>query len=264
MTETDRTPFSDAIVIAGASALSYAVAAVYETSYARVFGIPSELIHVELAIVLKSFGAIAGGWLGVWYVMDVVVGILGRGVKTFRGRLLAIALIPAFVLAAGLLGILGLQHWKGVLFFVIVMGICTAGVSYAFPLIFYRQHSTYRAKYEAYAAEQRQAPGLVDLTERHFGTRGLVIILAAWLSIFFAFLAGTYDALDREVFLRPVQNRPEVVLRIYGNNIVVAAFDDKSRTILPRYRVMQLGDTSLTLRSYKLGKVRMAQPAPVP
>lgn len=264
MAETDRTPFSDAILIAGASALSYAVAAVYENSYARVFGIPSELIQVELAIVLKSFGAIAGGWLGVGYVMDVVVGILGRGIKSFQGRLVAIALVPAFVFGAGLLGILGLQHWKAVLFVVLVMGICTAGVSYAVPLVFYKQHSTYRAKYEAYAAERRQAPGLVDLTERHFGTRGIVIVAAAGLSIIFAFLAGTFDALDREVFLRPVQNRPEVVLRIYGNNIVVAAFDDKSRTILPRYRVIPLGDTSLILRSYKLGKVRMAQPAPAP
>jgi hypothetical protein len=248
------------MLIAGATAFSYVVAAVYEHSYARVFGIPPELIRVELPVILRSFGAIAGGWIGVWYVMNVVVSIPEGGIKSFRWRLIAIAILPAIIFGAGLLGVLGLHHWELVLFMVGVMGISITGVSYAIPLL-YRSHPTYEAKYEAHRAAEAQYPDLIGLLHRHFGYRGLIILLTAGLSVLFALLAGSFEAMDQEVFLRPLHRRSEIVLRIYGENVVVAAFDAKTRTVLPRYRLLPIGDSTLVLRRYRIGKVRLARPA---
>jgi hypothetical protein len=258
----DERLFSDGVKLAAASALSYVVAATYEGAYAKVYGIPFELVDIRLATVLGAFAAIASGWIYVSYVLNVFVGILSKGIKTFRARIIARALIPAVLIGAGLIGILGFSRWPVVLWLVVVFGLATTGVSYAIPLL-YKEHATYRAKFEAYEADLQQAPGLAELVDRHLGGAALYYILVAFLSVMFALFAGTFNAIDREVFLRPVSDRPEVVLRIYGDKMVVAALDESGRKILPRYRIVGVADTGLVLRSQRLGKLTMARPARV-
>lgn len=271
--DLDRSQFKDALVLAVVPGLAYWFAYLYELGYHLYFNLPSSLIDVSLTNVLSAGAAILTtapifkswfdtahsafrnlqtGWLRKLFVMVVGGGALLWGFSTvLHLEWNAIALIVGlFVL---IMLILGVFH---------VSQIIRSG------LAIQRKERSGLSKDDAIAAvkaEYEQANADVvtsdDLLERHFGRTGMrVFWIFAILSAFIIFW-GARSAKNETRFMVTQSPDSRVVLKKYGNQILLAGFDRQSHQLLGDYLLITLSDNSqLRFKYENLGNL---EPAPV-
>jgi hypothetical protein len=242
-TNEAKIKFSEAGLLAGMSGAAYLFCFYYESGYADVFAIPTQLINVSL-INLLIFASIAASFaMGILPLINYV----WRFVPTkhpylafYVPRFLIIGVFPVSVTI-----LLPFSEWKFLLpILILLIGLFAIEIFFL-PLITHRKKGGYLERYQAEdEVRLTRNPGLFQQIASRTGNTLFLVVGLLIVGIGLVTLAGRGKALKQTHF--PVTNTvPEmVVLRIYGDNMICAPFDRKTREVKKTFSVLKIAEDS--------------------
>jgi hypothetical protein len=217
--------------VAALSIVGYLLGFAYEKGYAEYFGIPVQLIKLNLVSIFIIIVALSSL---LWFLLLITnAGYMifsERPGVIFRG---IIRSAPSLLFCAAVFYIYGNTSWH-ILKWLILWPALTFFGEFVWPLITQRGKGTYFQKLEAQEKlenhwQSKTFWGLV--AQRRGGLITLRLILTAWILFLLAYWIGMAEAQRQKNFLVVKEPMPLVVLRIYGDKFVCAPFDSKARTV---------------------------------
>jgi hypothetical protein len=254
-TDTVRNNWQTVAALFGLVApIGYGAAYLREWGFCSVFGIPIEFIQVNVTTVLIAITSGVGVLFFLFWVADLFYTLSRqKKLKNFgpvKRRLLFDVL---FLVIFGCLFALFpplIYTWPLLLPFLFFL-VFTQFVA---PLITQKQIPGYISKLEAQDRVERETPLLLDYVVKRAGITivSLGILVAMFLCAMF--LLG-YSTAERQTdFLVPSTHQDSVVLRIYGDNLVCAPFDIKTKEVDKTFFIIKLDDEPRPqLRLVRLG-----------
>jgi len=223
-----------AVLIGAASAIGYGIAYLHELGFNSEFGIPQELIVLNLTTVLTTIGQI----IGVFIIMTLAFLML-RYIEHYiltekwASRLRYNISSILFLIFFGTLWLAYPTLWRDLIYMLIAFLISVLyfwGVHYAVPIFTQRKVRGYRQKLKAEDEDENNFLKRERASFSPFFTV-LLILIALYYLLSTAYLSGEHTARSKEEFLVTSTNSEMVVLRIYGDNIVCAPLDRGNSTI---------------------------------
>ena len=249
---------SEGLLIAAIPILGYSLAFAYEVGFATVFGIPIEFLTFELTKILT-----VAGLLTILSPLVLLVGFIPAFL--FRHSNLISRLVSPYIPSLIMIGILLYLHltrWQEWITLVVVMGVFAA-VDFGAPLVTQRGKATYSEKLLAENKEFRKqlAGTIIHNLVNRVGRTGLMAVLVVWLTVYSAYSVGRAQAFDQTHFLVPSTSPEWVVLRIYGDKVIIAPLDRTSGGVQKSFGILKLGeDPSLVLSREKVGPLHIQEP----
>jgi hypothetical protein len=209
----------EALLLALIPLCGYCITFLYEKGFCDRFGVPSELIApapIQIftavgvligASLLGFIGVLAGAWLGFW---------LPRS-----GRFLA----PLPAIAAYL--------W---------IEVAAAGNSLTSRYVWYGALLCYFAVLAVIWKWDTSRKPLAGFSRPRFWlvAGSMSLVFAFMVSLWVAYFAGNRSCLQRVRYLVLDGSPPRVVLRIYGDHLIVAPFDPRSKQVTPEFSILTL------------------------
>jgi hypothetical protein len=230
---------SEALLIAAVPPIAYLFAFTFEAGYAYVFSIPLELISITLTSVFLAGGAILLIGLFLLIFLDFISMLLPDAPGPV-GRVIA-TLVPLFLATlAYVFYTLGTPHssslpglavgWLVILF-----------LQFAFPLITQRNKTSYPEKLAAQA--ELETSSILRSLARRFPQPYLLAYYMG-LALCVIFYAGQSNAFRQRDFLVARTNPECIVLRVYGDRAICAAFDATAHRVYTEFTLMRLAETA--------------------
>jgi len=215
----------------------YLLGFAYEKGYADYFGIPVQLIKLNLISIFLSIF-----WLAAMMLIFIVY--VNTGYLLLREKLrekrsvifrAIIRLTPSVLFCAAVFYIYRNTSWRmEVLGAILSWPIYILLKEFIAPLIGQRGKGTYYQKMEAQEEKYKQMEfaSIWDLiTYKRSATITLYLVIAIPLFYVFANWAGMAEAREQKEFFVIKEPKPFVVLRIYGDKFICSSFDSKARTV---------------------------------
>jgi hypothetical protein len=254
----ERKVFSEAVLVAAASALSYAVAYAYRSGFASYFELPPLLLTPTIGGILQAAASVGILLLtfwnilnGLWIFLPRTDSIIGRHVR----RLLLMLLIMVLVLYSFL------TSWWSWVIIATVLFFFGFGF-FIFPLITQREIHGYENK--LLAQEKVDAAGitLVDEARQRIGNKALSLIVASVVLLYFAHAVGNNAAKAQEDYFVVADTPDHVVAAMDDDTIVLVAYDPAAMTLKRAYAIRRLTSERVWLLEKKhIG--RLQRPAPL-
>lgn len=247
--------FTDAVLIAIATALAYAIAFAYEAGFADHFGYPRWLIEVNLLGILIAWGALFATFALVFsfgFIATVIVPL--RPLVLIFNHVFFILAGSVFLMALPWIPNTGLPRWGDFLFAGMGVGAFILYLSYFVP--FYRRtdpslgfisrfEQGVNALKEARSQEQPLfrsiGHGIIanpTLGRMVGGTLALLILIGVPLTA--AKELGRFHAGLQEIFPVIGVAKDTVLLRRYGDYLIVAPIDRSNGQIKQVFRVVKV------------------------
>lgn len=254
-TDTVRNSWQTVAVLFGFVApIGYGAAYLREWGFCSVFGIPTELIQLNITTVLIAITSGVGALFLLFWLADLFYTLSQqRKLKNFGPIKRRVSSVLLFLIIFGCLFAFfppTIDIWPLIVPFLVLL-IFTQFVA---PLITQRQISSYKSKLEAQDQVERETPVLIDYFIKRAGIT--VVSLGILLVLFLGamFFVGYNTAQRQTDFLIPSTHQDSVVLRIYGDNLICAPFDIKTKEVEKTFFVIKLDDESRPqLRLVRLG-----------
>lgn len=226
---------TDAAAIAALSASGYATAFAYEAGFCAYFRLPRELIRLDIVGVLAATSIVgASVFLGLWMAQQFAELLRSEEHPirrtVFVTGIMASLSIPLLIVAP----------WDGPQMGLIA-GPCSGVVLREwFAPLKHRAIAGYVNKMRAYqaATTTRASPGTMVVLGWPLSPVFVVVALAWWLGA--SYLVGGHDARSATDFLVKPGSMSVAVLRFYGDNVVAAAFDPKTRVLTNEFHIIPL------------------------
>jgi hypothetical protein len=242
-TDTVRNSWQTVAVLFGFIApIGYGAAYLREWGFCSVFGIPTELIQLNITTVLIAITSGVGALFLLFWLADIFYTLSQqRKLKNFGPiklrlsfDLLSLILFGCFVALFPPI----IDAWPLLVLFLVIL-IFTQFVA---PLITQRQIPSYKGKLEAQDRVVRETPVLLDYFIKRAGITivSLGILLVLFLGAMF--FVGYNMAQRQTDFLVPSTHQDSVVLRIYGDNLICAPFDIKTKEVEKTFFIIKLDD----------------------
>lgn len=250
---------TEGIVLAVTTAFAYALAYYYESGYADTFGIPRELISLDVRTILIAATAFVTYIYVAVLMLDVVWSAIpkGGGLLTLEVRFVAILLIVLFLYA------FAYGQDSGDVIILIVGSILICLLYYLWVFFTGPRGLSFREKLLlGYKADRKiHKEGLLGpLIDRLGGNSAIVLIGVGVFALFLADAIGHGTASKQNDFFVLEDESNQVILRVYGNSVISAPFDPCTNEILAPLTVQQMSDTSsLKLRRVRLGPLSVKQ-----
>lgn len=232
---------SEAILLAAASAMSYAVAFSYRSGYGSYFGLPPLLLTPSLGVVLQAAGVVGLVALSFWNIANGVWPLLPRG-NSARDSALRRVFLIGLVSSALIFQIAdGRRAWA----------ILTAIVGFfvffefVFPLIVHRNVSGYEKKLLAQVDIERNAQqhSLTSWASGLIGDGLFRLIAVAVLVVYLASLIGTKVAKNQTEFYIFKDRPGHVVAAMEDEVVILAGYDEKTLALTGSYQVERMSET---------------------
>lgn len=222
-----------------APALGYTVAFTREAAYCHVFKVPVEFISLSWnTIIVSVFGSLAGVYLAMLpFIMLWVTRSSKKPLGPVERRLYLICVIFVTLFVLAFRHLLA-RETAYVVGFVIVLALMLFLLPLSDPGA--RKIKGYRNQLEAYddPSRKRELPFLKLLDLR------TIVIFFLFLGAYGgAYLDGRAQALNQEEFLVPSTYPDSIVLRIYGDDMICAPLDPRSKVVEQTYFMLKASDS---------------------
>jgi hypothetical protein len=261
---------SEGILLAITSAIAYLWAYQYQKGFASYFGVPPEFIEISTSSIVLVIVLLVGSLKVLVLVLNLLVSFVHvmAGPHIIVKRLASVIGIMMFLLFIPVYLDDSRRAW--VAFFVMFVSLVL--LFFVSPLITARGENGYINKLEKASkafAEQSQEVSLITLAERRLGPTLTWIILAIVISVFVAHEAGKSTALKQKSFL--VMNTPQemVVLRVYGELMILAPLNREKKEVQKNFVVVKTTELHAALMPEEVGPLlpvnaEAKQPFPLP
>jgi hypothetical protein len=223
---------TEGLFIAGATLAGYAVAFAYEAGFAGHFGVPLDLVSLDLTKVILAVAALLGlGWF-LFLVFNPVSILLGAAEWPAPIRERIHNAFTAAVTIAALLYIYG--PLKGLVGGAVLFALGVVFFDYVFPLITQRKTRGYFAKLTAQSELENKQVSVSPIVRSAIGAVGpLGFLLLGCIALVSgaAFSLGQAKAEKCEWFYCCSDTTNTVLLRAYGSSLVGVRFDPTTRRL---------------------------------
>jgi len=249
--ERPRRILGEAALLALATAAAYLLAFRYESGYASYFGIPTDLIAVDLRSLLL-FGV---GFVTLAVALLIAVNFL---VMTFPSKvhpalkrtLFTITFFSIFCfIPVALYGIDHPEKW----WWVLIIYILLLFFQLIYPVFAAKREHGYLNKLAAFHASADRRPDLDTAAEARFGMSPVLLVSLFLIGIAIARIGGEATAMKRTSFLVLGSKPPRVVLRTYGDTLVCALADLERHEVIADFLLIKVGNNSYPLTLQDVG-----------
>jgi hypothetical protein len=245
-----KSKLSEGLVIAVVPAIGYWFSYVYQLGYCRYFDIPTEFIEINIQ---NFFICIIG-------MISLLAVIIAIGNPLFSALRYLPEAIRKIVTNYGLAVFIMFSYSFAVQMptkvfltsLAIPLGLLVSDL--IFPLFLHKDKSSYLEKLNAQRAIEMKTETMTDAIFKKIGANFSVLLFYASISSVFIIFAGAYEAKKTSVFM--ISNGGQkIVLKKYGDQFLVADFNKKEKTFVPRFAIEKI-DNSLGVFSYeKVGPI---------
>ncbi len=248
-TPTDkRSWLTEGIVLAAIPVMAYVLAFGYEYGYYLAYGFPQELISVDLNRVFAAGVIFLAGVLGVVLLTTVALALLPSDHPLASVIAQAVIYALAYLVFLTYLGRFDALGW--------IFGLTLAAYllyKFAMPVLTQGHVHGYVRKYQSHEQAQQMRPTLFRAMLRTIGPLPGTVLAYFCIAVLLSVTFGWHLATAREYYF-VVPGEPErVVLRIYGDSVVLAQLDRPTRRILREYTVLRRTGGAVTLREERIG-----------
>ena len=254
-TLTDRRAWlTDSVLLAVIPAMAYVLAFAFEYGYYFAYGFPQELISIDLNRVFVAGVIFLGGVLLLLVPATAVLAVL----PSEHPLTPAIAQAATFVLAY-LVFLVYYWRFDMVAWFLGLLLLWHLGYKFGLPLLTQRGVHGFIQKFRRHAQRQQERTTVFRMALRMLGPTQGAIVVYFFVALVLAVSFG-WSLAREQVYYFVVPGQPErVVLRIYGDSIILAPFDRHTRQILPEYTVLRRTIGAITLREERIGPLTVAR-----
>ncbi len=255
----ERPRLSDALIAVLLPAFGYCLAFAYESGYCSYFHIPNIFIVVSLTSVLIAVATLASGVWFVYYYVNPFYGLISAHLRTATGRSIArTALLVAFLV---LFARVTQSPFSEAIVWILVVVTFFVAIEFVLPLLTQRKVEGYASKLEAQEATEGSVLTVSNLLYAKVGKTAYHIVFFGVLLIFLASAGGWGKARKEREYLVTETSPSLVVLRAYGETVILAECDLTTQTVKPAFRFVKLTDAAnLSLRLTALGPLRFGGP----
>jgi hypothetical protein len=252
-----RNYLTEGIIIASAPLFGYLAALVYESGYAKSFGIPFELVEVDLKSVFIAMSALIGLVLTFQLLIFLFIDFYRKREDPIKLGLLKVS--PWIILFSISFYLFGPNGWKEWIFMLVFLSIMTFYV-FIFPIISQRGKKGYREKIKAEMIASATEDTWIGRGYDLLGIKGgLAILLLTGLHYTF-YQAGKAEGFKRTEYMVTKASSECAVLRIYHDSMVCAPFDRKLKTIKQQFIILKYpDDPEFVLTLEKIGPLHLEQ-----
>ncbi len=253
--ESARTvlPEISGTVVSLVTALAYAMAFAFEAGTAGAFGIPMEMVDLQLVPALVGMLLSLGVLWSLVQMLDPLIPLLAHKptdhpiLYELKPYVAMLAIGAIFWAAARPI------TWWIVLVYMVVLFLAYPGLELLFALM--------RTDSKVYAEKLRQHQDqrlvvkspILDALTSDLRLAGIVVIVA--LVVLLSAAAGNGRGRRQQDFYVTSIQPETIVLRIYGNRAIAAEFVRSERRIKPIYRFIRLDEPGTTLTLQRLGPI---------
>ncbi len=209
----------------------YLVGFAYEKGYADYFGIPSQLIKLNLTNIFISIFGVVASMLSLFTIINGFYRVF-KSKSIFVRAIIRIA--PSVLLSSAVIYIYRNTVWRNIIMNILYWPASMLFLEFVVPLLNQRGKGTYFQKMEAQEEiiKQKEPTFLWDLIAYKRSLLIISYLITAILLLYvFANRAGATEAMGQKSFLVARAPQQLVVLRIYGDKFICAPFDSKARTV---------------------------------
>jgi hypothetical protein len=253
----NETRLPDSILLAAASAMSYAVAYAYRIGFGSFYDLPPLLLTPTIGGILKAGAAVGATLLtlsfflnGIWMFLPSRNSALGRSIRR-------ILLVLVFVILSSFSLFVYRWGWLVVPAALLVMTF----LELVFPLITQRNIARYEDKLAAQEKVESAVTMPVDHFARRIGKRSFLLVFASYVLVNFSHSLGYIAAKQQEEFFVPDDAANYVVAAMDDEIAVMVAYDRGTMTLKRSYEVRRVGSTATKWHKWKLGRLKEALPA---
>jgi Ca2+/Na+ antiporter len=237
--QAERSPINWAVLILLGPPIIYLTAFAHEWAYASAFGYPDELISIQIPALIGSVFGVLGAVLGVFAYFHVLYLFARRTHDPlwFRVyRMLGILLFDYFLFRIFSHHPLEWAVYAG--------GITLMALLFLFLQPLLQGGKGYRAKLAAHDAAMRGSSDLWDDIAGRIGRLPINLLWGVVLAISVSYWVGRADALDATKYLvTDFQGSPMIVLRMYGNEVVMTPKAHPSGRLSGKVAVTVISDS---------------------
>lgn len=226
------------IGVGGISVAGYLLGFSYEKGYTSYFGIPVELIKLNLTTIFLSIIGLI--WL-LWWIYCIAsfgykILIAGRSGVIRRAIVRSVPFVLLYFYF--LIIFANTSTWHSLKWISIATALMSIVNEFVLPLITQRGKGTYYQKLEA-QEEDRKKENEPNIVLDVFVHKGNILTIRLLLNImiilfflyFSAYWIGEAKAQKQKYFLVTREPKNLVVLRIYGDKFVCAPFDSTTKVV---------------------------------
>lgn len=239
---------TEGIVVAAIPVMAYLLAFGFEYGFYLAYGFPQELISIDLNRVFVAGAIFLGGAVLLLVPAMAVLALL----PSEHPLAPAIAQTVSFVLAY-LVFLLVYWRFDTLARILLLLLLWYLGYKFGLPLLTQRGVRGYVQKYRLHEQTREERATLFRTILRTFGPTAGTTVVYFFIALVLSVTIGWNIAREREYYFVAPGLPERVVLRIYGDSIVLARLDRPSRQILREYTVFRRTAGSITLREEHIG-----------
>lgn len=229
--------------------VGYGVAFVFEGGYFSHFGLPWTLIEVELARVIGAIFSVLFALYCGYIVTDFLFPFWARVPSAIGSRLKLHSPIYAMLVLTGV--VVG-----GRALYIFLLGTAlTLFLDFVLPAVRRKNGLTYAQRIARSTQAELAGTSLTDTLARALGLHRVLAVFATAALLNVSYWTGKTLASFQTEFLVVEGRQNAVVLRVYGQKVISALFDDKKQ-LTGVYTVEEIGAGSqFMLKKTHLGRL---------
>ncbi len=239
---------TESILLAVIPVMAYVLAFGYEYGYYLAYGFPQELISIDLYRVFAAGVIFLAGVLLVLILTTVVLALLPSEHPLTPAVAQAVTLTLAY-----LVFLIYYEHFDIFAWMFGLLLVWYLFYKFVMPLLTQRGVSGYVRKYSSHEQMRQVRATLFHSMLRTFGPTPGTILVYFFIAVILSVTFGWHLATEREYYFVVPEPPERVVLRIYGDSIVLARLDRPARQILREYTVLRRTAGAIILREEHIG-----------
>jgi len=248
---------SEGLLIACAPVAAYLLTLSYISGYSSYFKIPMEFLSLNVTTLFAVGGNVVTVGLFAYAVFLTLFLLWPHSDSPILKRALMIFPFAALLFIKVMFFGMHWREWGGMLYICAFMSF----IFFVVPLMGHKGNSlSYAEKLrESDMREQTRKPTVVvSLVRSTLGRRLSMIWIWGWFALSVSNDAGRFGAMWKQEFLVPASSPDSVVLTSYGENMIVAPFDRKTKVVERSFSILKKGeDPRLLLRWEVIGPLQL-------
>jgi len=219
---------SETLLLLIITASSYWLSFIYESSYLKVFQIPTQLIDVSTSLLLTTMFSLSGAIFLLILLWNVILMFMPSRPAT-KSKFIRIALIISFMFWWSLA--YGFRE-KDVWLYVIALGFVTF-FEFIWPFLIFKAKKGLNGKVitDEHSEEKIKSKDILDRIYDNFGPLLYFMVFFFFVANYLVIIYGTASAEKQEIFPVDITDNSVAVVRMYKDKFICIRYNLNNKRV---------------------------------
>lgn len=236
-------------------AIAYYLVFTYESAYCRNFGIPPGFIRPDLTTILIYTSVVVGVSCSLVMILDSWIELHRASPASPPAQHLFRLYLPFILLLLLLVSTYG-SHWRNWFWLAIILAIGT--LTDFIKARFGDKKKPYLTRLQGPVAIFNGPGTIWDIARKRLDLELVIFFIAMFFARLISSSLGEAEALNQHQFLVPSSHPDSVLVRIYGDKMLCAAYDPKTKKLAKQFFILTAGtDQTLHFDTKEIGTLSL-------